>query len=140
MYRVYRRYMGYRGFRGYTVSIEVAHGSHAPTETIPAMQLPSKASFKIRDLLTGLYRAIDIQEQNPHRACPGASIGVISNSNGQVHHAVSIEVPNRSYAMTELIIIIQRPGKVSFRIRDLLVTLDEIWDIGRDSCWCDCIG
>ena len=109
----------------HAISIEVPYRSHAITELITTIEHYGKASFRTRDLLMRLHSTIGIHKQKPHRASIGAPIIVIkTGSNGQVYHAISIEVPYRSHAITELIFIRQNPGKASFHIGNLLKRLD----------------
>ncbi len=71
-----------------------------------------------------LDRAVGVQKQDPHRACVAPSIVVEGSADGQIDHAVAVEIAECGHRSAEVIVVIERAGESALGGAELLMRLD----------------
>ena len=69
-------------------------------------------------------RAVGVEEQYPHRAVTEPPVVITSCTHGQVYHAVTIKVTQRSHRCAEIVNRTQSAGETALGVADLLVRFD----------------
>ncbi len=65
-----------------------------------------------------------VEQENPHRAPVGPPVVIAGCPDGQVAHAVAVEIAQRGHRGAELIVIIEHAAEAALGVADLLVGLD----------------
>ena len=106
------------------VAVDIAEARNRPAELVAVVKGCGEAARGVGNLLLGLDGSVRVQEQDVDRTPIHAAVVVLRGADGDVVDTVAVEIADPSYALAEVVVVMERGHQFTQGVTDLLFGLD----------------